>query len=281
MRPYRSAYCWKVKVLALRAIPSGTRRRPVPSNVTRTQASEETIMNSAGALRTQSEPDERHLVQLAAGGDPDALALIMRRHNRMMYRAARSILKSDVEAEDAVQDAYVRAFRALKDFRGEAGLGTWLTRIAVNEALGRLRERRREHNVIAFDGSMDDASVQHSATQPEERDADDPEHTAMRGQARALLERQIDRRPAAFRSVFVLRALEDMSVDEVASALDLPAATVRTRYFRARALLREALEREFDLASCEAFGFAGSRCDRIVAAVLARMQGAPADGPPG
>lgn len=227
-------------------------------------------MQLVGALRGQGEASEQELAARAAGGEAAALEAIMRRHNRTLYRAARSILKSDAEAEDAVQDAYVRAFQALPGFRGESNLGTWLTRIAVNEALARLRRRRREDNVVTFGEAFDADNT------PDTR-ADDPEGGLMRGQLRSLLERHIDKLPAAFRTVFVLRALEEMSVEEVACVLDVAPATVRTRYFRARALLREGLERELDLACTDAFGFDGVRCDRIVIAVLFRVRGY---GPP-
>jgi RNA polymerase sigma-70 factor (ECF subfamily) len=227
-------------------------------------------MQLVGALRGKGEAGELELTARAAGGEVAALEAIMRRHNRTLYRAARSILKSDAEAEDAVQDAYVRAFQALPGFRGDSTLGTWLTRIAVNEALARLRRRRREDNIVTFGDAFDAESAPAAST-------DTPEGGLMRGQLRSLLERHIDKLPAAFRTVFVLRALEEMSVEEVAAALDAPPATVRTRYFRARALLREALERELDLACTDAFGFGGARCDRIVIAVLFRVRGY---GPP-
>jgi RNA polymerase sigma-70 factor, ECF subfamily len=215
--------------------------------------------------------DDLQLVARAAHGDTEAFTTIMRRHNRMLYRAARSILKSDAEAEDAVQDAYVRAYRAMREFRGDASLSTWLTRIAVNEALGRLRKRRREGNVVAFDEALSSEGDLPAASAPD-RNVEGPDAAASREQTRALLERHIDALPVVFRTVFVLRALEEMSVDEAAACLDIPAATVRTRYFRARALLRESLERELDLVSIDAFGFAGQRCNRIVAAVLGQLR---------
>jgi RNA polymerase sigma-70 factor (ECF subfamily) len=231
-------------------------------------------MRSGAALGSTSEGGELELATRAAHGDGAAMEAIMRRHNRTLYRAARSILKSESEAEDAVQEAYVRAYQALPGFRGEANLGTWLTRIAVNEALVRLRRKRRDDNVVAFGGAFDPDSTAGAG-------ADGPEGGMMRGELRSLLERHIDKLPAAFRVVFVLRALEEMSVDEVAASLDIPPATVRTRYFRARALLREGLERDIDLACSDAFGFAGARCDRIVIAVLFRIRGFGPPPPPG
>jgi RNA polymerase sigma-70 factor (ECF subfamily) len=227
-------------------------------------------MEVAAMHHAQRDPTELELATRAARGDTLAFEVIMRRHNRMLYRAARSILKSEAEAEDAVQDAYVRAYQALPGFRGDASLGTWLTRIAVNEALGRLRRHGRESNVIALEEIIGPDGESTTGPTPDQ-EQDGPEAATMREQVRALLERHIDALPATFRSVFVLRALEEMSVEEVATCLTIPPATVRTRYFRARALLRESLERELDLASSGAFGFAGARCDRIVAAVLTRL----------
>ena len=193
----------------------------------------------------------------------------MRRYNRLLFRTARSILKSDAEAEDALQEAYLSAWRSLAGFRSEAKLSTWLVRIVANEALGRLR--RKEAPIIPLDATM-------NPLEPEIFDqlADDPEHqpdrAAAQAQLRMLMETRIDRLPEAFRTVFMLRAVEEMSVEEVAQALTIPEATVRTRYFRARSLLREHLARDVDLALSDAFSFDGARCNRIVAAVLARVQ---------
>jgi RNA polymerase sigma-70 factor (ECF subfamily) len=190
----------------------------------------------------------------------------MRRHNRLLFRTARSILKSDAETEDALQDAYLHAWRALDRFRADSKLSTWLVRIVINEALGRLR--RRGAQVLPLDPTIDTADAQ-----PEDTMEDDPVHrpdrVAMRTEVRRLLEASIDTLPEAFRTVFMLRAVEELSVEEVATALGLPEATVRTRYFRARGLLREGLARDLDLALGDAFSFDGERCDRIVARVLA------------
>lgn len=195
----------------------------------------------------------------------------MRRHNQTLYRTARSILRDDIEAEDVVQDAYLLAYRNIDKFRGDAKLSTWLTRIVINEAIARSRKNKRRAEVIRLDGEPqcngDAAEVNMNDSAPES-----PEHAVMRSQARAMLEAKIDRLPEVFRTVFVLRALEEMSVEETATCLDIPEATVRTRFFRARSLLREALSREIDFAFEEAFAFDGERCDRIVAGVLARLK---------
>ena len=193
----------------------------------------------------------------------------MRRHNRLLFRTARSILKDDAETEDALQEAYLRAWSALGSFRAEAKLSTWLVRIVINEALGRLR--RRGAVVIPMDTALDSEAMQ-AETWMEDNPDERPDRVAMRGEMRRLMETRIDLLPDAFRSVFMLRAVEEMSVEEVAAALELPEATVRTRYFRARGLMREGLSREVDVALGDAFSFDGSRCDRIVAAVLARRR---------
>ena len=202
----------------------------------------------------------------------------MRRHNQMLYRAARSILKDDAEAEDAVQEAYLQAYRAICDFRGDAKLSTWLVRIVVNEAIGRRRKRTRRAEVIRLDGESEH-NGEPAETDMNESTAERPERAAIRAQVRRLVERKIDELPDAFRTVFVLRAIEEMSVEESAAALGIPEATVRTRFFRAKGLLREALAREVDFGFEDAFAFAGARCDRIIAGVLARLDAAPGAGP--
>ncbi len=204
-------------------------------------------------------------------GDANAFELLMRRCNQTLYRTARSILKDDAEAEDAVQEAYILAYRAIGSFRGDAKLSTWLVRIVVNEAIARSRRRSRRAEVIQLTGAQeqdaDAEEVNVSEATPEQ-----PEHAALRAETRRLLERKIDALPDAFRTVFVLRALEELSVEETAASLGIAEATVRTRYFRAKGLLREALAREIDTTLGDAFSFAGARCDRIVAGVLARLK---------
>lgn len=204
----------------------------------------------------------------ALRGDTRAFEAIMRRHNRLLFRTARSILRSDSDAEDVLQEAWLRAWRALGDFRAEARLSTWLVRIVVNEALGRLR--RGSAQVIPLDTAMNspDRDTQAALTADADRA---PEPIAARAEMRRLIEARIDRLPDAFRAVFVLRAIEEMAVEEVAQALGIAEATVRTRFFRARSLLRESLASEVDVALGDAFAFDGARCDRIVAAVLARV----------
>src|SRR4051812_41429087 len=212
--------------------------------------------------------DDSALAARAASGDDVAFEAIMRRHNRLLFRTARSILKSDAETEDTLQEAYLNAWRALGSFRADAKLSTWLVRIVVNEALGRLR--RRSAQVIPLDTLMDDTDDELSHSVEDDPDQQ-PDQLAMRGEMRRLMESRIDLLPDAFRTVFMLRAVEEMGSDEIAAALQIPEATVRTRFFRARSLLRESLSRDVDMAMGDAFSFAGARCDRIVASVLARL----------
>ena len=206
----------------------------------------------------------------AAHSDIGAFEALMRKYNGRLFRIARSILKEDAAAEDALQEAYVLAYRKMADFRGDAEVGTWLTRIVINQALMQLRRRKRERVVVPFDNRR---AVQ---DRPEldvvDARAESPSEQALRREVRGIIERRIDELPVAFRAVFVMREIEEMTVLETAAALGIPEGTVRTRLFRARAVLREKLERDMDTAKAGVFPFAGARCDRIVAAVLARLQ---------
>ena len=217
---------------------------------------------------------DAEIARRVASGDEDAFRVMMRRHNQKLYRAARSVLRDDAEAEDAVQEAYLLAYRAMGSFRGDAKLSTWLTRIVINEAIGRSRRKKRTAEIISLDG--DGRSGEHDENPPEaqmrEDPSEQPDASAHRGQIRRLLEQKIDDLPEMFRAVFMLRAVEEMTTEEVAVALEIPEATVRTRFFRARALLREALAREMDVALDGAFAFDGARCDRIVGNVLLRLK---------
>lgn len=229
-----------------------------------TQTSVQTLLESTAVSATT----DSDLSKRAAGGDELAFECIMRRHNRLLFRTARSILKTDVETEDALQEAYLRAWRALSTFRADSKLSTWLVRIVINEALGRLR--RRSAQVIPLESAMEstDPQTQESLEDDPERQ---PDRVAMRSDVRRLMEARIDKLPETFRTVFMLRAVEELSVEEVSVALEIPEATVRTRFFRARSLLREGLSRDVDLAIGDAFSFAGERCDRVVANVLAKL----------
>lgn len=169
-----------------------------------------------------------------------------------------------------MQDAYLEAYLHIRDFRGDAQLSTWLTRIVVNQALMKLRKEKRHGNVVPIASSL--ALEEEMSTDVVDTKAESPGDVAYRGEVRKLLERRIDELPMTFRAVFMMREVEDMTVQETAECLSIPEATVRSRLFRARALLRESLERDLDMASSDAFAFAGGRCDRIVANVLASVR---------
>ena len=202
------------------------------------------------------------IARRVAQGDLKAFERLMRTYNRRLFRTARAILRDDAEAEDALQEAYLRVHRSIGAFRGEAKLSTWLVRVVANEALARRRKEQRRAQVVPLQPGIDDAMD----------DAQGPQRQAERGEIRRMLEAKIDALPDGYRAVFMLRALEELSVEETAAALDIPEATVRSRFFRARSLLREALSREIDHAFDDAFAFAGERCDRIVARVMARIR---------
>jgi RNA polymerase sigma-70 factor (ECF subfamily) len=203
------------------------------------------------------------LVERVLAGETRLFEVVLRRNNQRLYRTARAILRDEVEAEDVMQAAYVQAFAHLADFQRRASLSTWLTRIAVHEALARLRRRRRFETVDEnpeADESMNEEARAHQS----------PEDIAADGELRRVLERAIDTLPDNFREVFVLRAVEELSVAETAACLSIPEDTVKTRLFRARALLQKVL---LDEAVPQAFTFLGPRCDRVVASVFARILG--------
>jgi RNA polymerase sigma-70 factor (ECF subfamily) len=221
----------------------------------------------AASMPTDASSDAE-LVSLAVAGNDAAFALIMRRYNRLLFRSARSILKNDDDTQDAVQEAYLHAWRALSTFRSDAKLSTWLVRIAVNEALGRLRHSGAR--VVPLTASID-MDGETPEMQMQANPDDQPESTAMRAQVRKQIEARIDTLPDQFRTVFMLRGVEELTVEEVALMLGIPEATVRSRFFRARSILREGLSRDIDMAIGDAFSFAGARCDRIVEGVLAKI----------
>jgi RNA polymerase sigma-70 factor, ECF subfamily len=229
----------------------------------------------ASAASAESALADTELVARIGRHEQAAFEILMRRNNSRLFRVARSILRDDAEAEDALQDAYLEAYRRIASFRGDAQLATWLTRIVINQSLMRLRRQKRDRVVVQFAGR--DRSDRAQARDFADAAAEPPAVSAERAQVRRMIERRIDELPVAFRTVFVLREVEDMSVDETAACLSISPATVRTRSFRARALLREALARDLDSAAAEIFGFAGERCDRVVAGVLNRLT---LDAPP-
>lgn len=222
---------------------------------------------SSPAITVRTDAD---LCALARQGSEAAYVAIIRRHNGRLFRIARSILKNDAEAEDAVQDAYVRAFLNLGELRDAESLSTWLGRITANEALGRLRRRRRVvgleevENKHALDDEIRRIGVG-VLTQ------ENPEAQMAHKEIGTILESAIDRLPTHFRMVLVACAIEQMSIEEAAACFGLPANTVKTRLHRGKRLLRKALGEEFASALPDVFAFAGARCDRVTARVLARL----------
>jgi RNA polymerase sigma-70 factor (ECF subfamily) len=201
------------------------------------------------------------LARQVMGGDAKALEQLMRTHNRRLFRVARSILGNDAEAEDALQEGYIRAYRKMASFRGQASLSTWLTRIVVNQAL---EGRRRRRHAPEIDGDIEEIADTAEI-------GETPESLAMRSQLRSLIETSIDGLPETYRTVFIMRAVEGLSVEETADALGISEANTKTRFLRARALLRDALGHRIGPVLENVFAFDGGRCDRIVAHVLARL----------
>jgi RNA polymerase sigma-70 factor (ECF subfamily) len=212
---------------------------------------------------------DARLVQLALQRDAVAFRTIMERHNRRLYRLARAVMRNDSEAEDVVQEAYVRAFTSLDQFRGDSGLATWLSRIVLNEALGRIRRRRPTVDLAAVEDRQPSPAqiIPFPLASPQL----DPERAMAQREVQRILERAIDDLPEAFRTVLVARVIEGMSVKETADAFGLRAETVKTRLHRARSLLKEALEKQVGSVLTDAFPFAGRRCERMTSAVLQRF----------
>jgi RNA polymerase sigma-70 factor (ECF subfamily) len=225
-------------------------------------------MRTEVALRENARSDESDLVRRALSRDGAAFRTIMERHNRRLYRIARAVLRDDSEAEDTVQESYVRAFANLGTFRGDSSLATWLGRIALNEALGRLRRRRPAVPIDTMEVLRTPAQI---IQFPNAMTAEDPERTMAQREILRLVERATEALPEIFRTVFVTRVIEGMSVQETAELLDIEPETVKTRLHRARHLLRDQLESEIGPVLLDAFPFAGRRCARVTDAVLRRL----------
>jgi len=249
---------------------AGTRRRLTASSL----VMDYDARVAPGARPDEARPDavadsdaavlDEAVVARVIGGETALFEVLMRRHNRRVYRAARSILRAEADVEDVMQETYVAAFQHLADLSGRAKFSTWITRIAVNAALQRLRRTRTA--AVDFDADVEEATM----TGAKERS---PEEAASDVELRAVLEETIDALPAQFRAVFVLRAVEEMSVGETSEALGIPEETVRTRLHRARLHLREEVGKRLDRVVPATFDFHLSRCDRVVAAVLKQILG--------
>jgi RNA polymerase sigma-70 factor, ECF subfamily len=224
---------------------------------------------NAGQPQNLDTLDDAELVRLARRRNGDAFRIIMQRHNQRLYRVARSVVQDDSEAEDVVQEAYVRAFGSLGQFRGDASLATWLTRISLNEALGRLRRQRPMVDLEVLDAEPSGGSQ--IIPFPLMPAAVDLERAAAQRQIRHLIEGAIDSLPEIFRVVFVMRDVEDLSIEETADFLGLPPATVKTRLHRARRQLRQALDEQLASTLTEAFPFDGKRCRQMADKVLERL----------
>jgi RNA polymerase sigma-70 factor (ECF subfamily) len=215
-----------------------------------------------------ADADDAQMVRGVMAGDEAAFERMMRRYNRRLYRLARAVLRDDAEAEDALQDGFLAAYRKMHQYRGDASLSTWLSRLVLNECLARLRRTARRDNIVPMVAVSSEQDIDSMST----ADHESPDAAVARSQLRLLLEGKLDALPAAFRTVFMLRCVEELSVEETAASLGIPEATVRSRHFRARSLLRESLAQDIDLAERDLFGFDGVRCDRIVHGVLARLR---------
>jgi RNA polymerase sigma factor (sigma-70 family) len=209
---------------------------------------------------------DRSTASSIAAGDISAFEGLMRQYNRRLYRLARATLRDRTEAEDALQDAYICAFRSMGSFRGDASLSTWLSRLVLNECYARMRRTLRRENVAPMVSADGHAESMHWIVDQ----SDSPDRALGRGQMRELLERKVDELPESYRTVFVLRSVEELTVEETAETLGILEETVRSRHFRAKNLLRESLAQELDLEP-DIFDFGGDHCDRMVARVLARI----------
>jgi RNA polymerase sigma-70 factor (ECF subfamily) len=209
---------------------------------------------------------DQELVRLVAAGDRAAVELLIRRYDQLLFRTARSILKDDSEAEDAVQEAFLLAHRGIAKFRHDAKLSTWLVRIVANAAVARLRKYSRRPRTVQLDDNVLQEVQDLGMGSPVR-----PDEALARSDTRRLIETRIDALPDAYRLVFVLRAVQELSVEEISETLGIPNATVRSRFSRARNLLRKSLSKELGEAFADAFPFAGARCDRMVEVVMTQL----------
>jgi len=227
-------------------------------------------MSQGAGLDTTNAISDLEIVRQVLEEDPKHFELIMRRNNRRLYRIARGLLRSDSDAEDVVQDAYLHAYEKLREYQGRGPLSAWLAKITVNEALGRLRRSELAAETISFDDltQSEEANFMADLTS----NLPSPELLAARGEMRRLLESAIDALPEAYRMAFILCGVEEMSVAESADCLAVEQATVKTRYHRARKILQQHLLGLLDTSAAEVFSFDGVRCDRIVSGVLRRLE---------
>ena len=201
---------------------------------------------------------DAEIVERVRNGETALFEVLMRRHNQRVYRVARAVIKDEAEAEDVMQQAYINAFTHLSQFQDRAQFTTWLTRIALHEALARRRKRKTEE-------SPEDVMETLTSPQP------DPERQAYAAELKRLLEAAVDSLPETYRLVFMLREIEGLSTSETAAGLDLGDEAVKTRLHRARAMVRTAVSERIGASAAEAFAFPATRCDRVVRAVMAEI----------
>ncbi len=243
----------------------------------------ETHVNNLGANRDQSDDSgqsnrgdsDSELARLAAQGDARAFESIMRRNNQRLFRLACSVVGDASEAEDVLQESYVRSFYALRSYAGRSSLGAWLAQIVRHEAIDRVRARTAARKYVALEADLnfiDDESVLEQHEMPADDVLRNPEAATENAEMRCVLEDAIEKLPLPFRTVFMLREVEGLSIEETAEYLDIPAATVRTRDHRARNLLRRHLDGRIDRTIPHAFEFLSTRCDHLVARVMQRLK---------
>jgi RNA polymerase sigma-70 factor (ECF subfamily) len=224
-------------------------------------------MVSPTEVATSQEPlSDEEVVTRVLAGETGMFEIIMRRHNQLLYRVARAILRNDGEAEDVMQDAYVRAYEHLDQFAAKAKFSTWLTRIAVHEALSRQRRGNRYQELEPMSEREGDPMDRFASLAP------DPEQQASNSEVRRLLEEAVEKLPDAYRTIFILRDIEEMSTTDAADVLEITEDNVKVRLHRARALLRKSLYARAGVERKEAFNFHALRCDRVVKNVFERIQ---------
>lgn len=207
---------------------------------------------------------DEEVVDRVRSGEVELYEIIMRRYNQRLYRVVISILRDAAETEDVMQDAYVRAYEHLSQFEGRAAFSTWLTRIAVHEALARLRKRGR---ILQLEGNEDEGEISVNPVSP----ALDPEQTISKVELGRMLEEAVLGLPEQYRTVLMLRDVEEMSTSETAAALSLSEENVKVRLHRGRAMVRRDLFARVGAAGKNAFPFLGARCDRVVKRVFERL----------
>jgi len=224
------------------------------------------MVSTAEAATSQEPLSDEEIVARVLAGETGMFEVVMRRHNQRLYSVARAILRNDGEAEDVMQDAYVRAYEHLNQFAGRAKFSTWLTRIAVHEALARQRRGNRYQELKPMSEREGDPMDRFASLTP------NPEQQASNSEIRRLLEEAVDNLPDSYRTVFMLRDIEEMSTTDAADVLEITEENVKVRLHRARALLRKSLYARAGMQKNEAFNFHAIRCDRVVKNVFERIQ---------